>query len=56
LSTPELVRVSDMNAMPLSNNIPTQYVILTRKAPALIYSSLLFDAQGYNHAFVARAK
>ncbi len=27
LSTPELVRLSDMNAMPLSSIIPTQYVI-----------------------------
>jgi hypothetical protein len=35
LSTPEFVRVSDMNAMPLSNNIPTQYVILKPMAPAL---------------------
>ena len=37
LSTPEFVRVSDMKAMPLSSNIPTQYVILEPTAPALFY-------------------
>jgi hypothetical protein len=33
------VRVSDINAIPLSNNIPTQYVILEPSAPALFRES-----------------